>query len=343
MNKKPFIFITIGALIGFINWHYNWPTDLCTYVVYIPEWHWSKTKDKYVYGGFTADIGWALMVARYAYFSGVQFTLPTHWGHGGLGTSWRTMFQQTFTHHVDPGCFPRVIKLEAKYDDELRQRVKFKNFYKHGRGESPNPNVQRALGLQNVGRNDDLTTMRAVFKNAFGLTPDTRDIVDSLKPSMYEPYVSMHIRWGDKIGRGVKGDPKESSFVPLDHYIKYVPEWIKTVYVATDDHDSVLQLQALLPNHTIVTAAAPETHSGFSITQYKPDYAKTLQFWSEMEMMADAHVFIGNFQSSVAKTVQLMRHTYGTSFDVMDSFRNRKPWACCDTKYNGNCFWLCIS
>lgn len=300
----------------------------------VPDWHFSKSKQKYTFGGFTADMGWVLMVSRYAFSTGKEVAFPDHWGHGDLNTtSWETMFKTPYESCTRKSYFDNK-------NDRVRQKVKFKSYYTEMIGLNPNEQAQRALGFKFIEKNNDIKTMRALFSRIFQLNDHARKQVNKYKLRIAEPYVSMHIRWGDKIGRGPgTNDPKESVFIPLEHYVSQIPPHIRTIYVGTDDMTSIKELRHLLsPSHKIVHLDhIPK--GGFSISQYKPNITKTYRIWADMEMMSGGELFIGNFASNVARTVHLMKHT--PSIDVMDIMLKRTPWeTCCRNKYN-NCFWFC--
>jgi len=297
----------------------------------VPAWHFSKSKEKWIFGGFTADLGWILMVSRYAYSTSREVSFPKTWGHGDFNTTnWESMFEEPYKSCVHKTFF------ENK-NTRLRQKVKFKSFYNAGGGLNPNENAQKYLGFYLIEKNNDLKTMRSIFKKNFKLNESARKEVDKFKIDIQQPYVSIHVRWGDKIGRGHPQDPKESVFVPLKYYVSQIPSHIKNVYVGTDDANAILKLKELLPSHNLFYQNDLKV-GGFSITLYEPNITKTFQLWADIELMSEAQLFIGNFESSVSRITHLMRNQ--ESIDVIDVFKKRKRWQCCENKYN-NCFWFC--
>jgi hypothetical protein len=300
---------------------------------YVADWYYSNKRGKYIYGGFTADIGWILMVARYAYSTDHEFEFPNHWGHSGAGLSWDEMF-------IQPSNCINKITIEAKTNQKLRQKIKFKDYYTNNPLYKihPNKNIQKRFGMHGVSVKDDLSTMRVLFKRIFVLNTKSRFKIDRLKTKISEPYIGVHIRWGDKIGKGSVNDPIESVMIPLETYVDEIQKMnLKTIFVATDDHKAVIELSKLLPHYKIITSANVD-QSGFSINDYQPDLLGTLQLWSDMEMLAGAKYFIGNFESNVARTVHLMRST--ESIDIMNVHKSESQRQCCKIKYN-NCFWFC--
>lgn len=80
--------------------------------VLIPQWHYSLSKQQFIYGGITADMGWILTVARYALtMDNTTIQFPPNWGHSEVG-SWESIFEPI--HSVHP-TVPRF-ELSGKHD-----------------------------------------------------------------------------------------------------------------------------------------------------------------------------------------------------------------------------------
>lgn len=320
----------------------NNPMSTCEFnsnVVNVPVPHWSKTKKSYRYGGFTSDMGWLLMVARYAIAKHEYMEFPSHWGHSEQNYyGWSDMFIPV----VSPTCMKGT--MSVKYLDQrnttIRHDVKFKEYYtNYVTNHTYHPNEYIATRNGNKMTND-LGTMRQLFKWVFKVRPNIRKIIDQIKADVtridMQPYVSMHIRWGDKVGESKnKNDPVEGTKVPLEKYVKFLDRYpYDTVFVATDDVRSIGALKTLLgPNKQVLSMSQGR---GFSISDYKPSLQKTLTLWAEMELLAEGQVFITNMESNVAKTVHLMMPHGTITHDVQNFF------SCCDQgrRYN-NCFWFC--
>lgn len=310
---------------------------------YIPEWRYSRSKGRYSYGGFTADMGWILMVTRYALSdNNARMKFPRRWGHGPGG--WTDMFVQPYD-----GLCSEVIPL-LNSDSRIRHQIKFKDYYTE-RSEyklHPNRGIQDFFDIVPRDPTNDLVTMRRLFKYTFRLNSEVwedvqRALIDEM---MYSgPYVGVHIRWGDKIGRGSEdSDPRESTYIPVTLYADEIRENtnVTRVFVATDDYRAVQELRMALGDRYTVYTRARSGDRGFSITRYfkreRADLDVTKNLWIDMEILSRSELFIGNFESNVARMVHLMRDK--KSLDIMNVYRGKAQWTCCNNRYQ-NCFWFC--
>lgn len=325
-----------------VDYHLHVPAPVQFPVCLVPTWRYSKSKGRMSYGGFTADMGWILMISRYALsLDNARMVFPSEWGHGPHG--WTDMF-------IEPYRGPCSRRIEySNSDRELRQRVKFKDYYTERREYELHPNrgVQSYFGMDSDPVND-LVTMRRLFNYTFRLNPQvtprvTREVTARMDELDDVPYVGVHIRWGDKIGRGESGDPRESTYIPVSVYSNLIRDFdYRRVFVATDDYRAVEELRSDLgPDYTVYSRTAGSAQ-GFSINRYfrgeRDRLSGTLDLWIDMELMSRGAIFVGNFESNVARMVHLMRR--GPSYNVMDTFRGNDQFSCCRNKYQ-NCFWFC--
>jgi hypothetical protein len=304
-------------------------------VINIPEPHYSY---HYHYAGFTSDMGWILMMGRYSIANNEYMAFPNHWGHSEKSehnAGWMEMFEP-ITHsncHTDNITYKHI----DQHNAVIRQKIKFKDYYTNTINNStlhPNKKIIEYMNDNTVNLTDDLTVMRQLFKWIFKLKPRIRKIVDGNLIKIDEKYVSMHIRWGDKIGESKnKKDPIEGHKVSLKKYVQRIPANYNVVFVSTDDIRAVDELRLLLPVTTSIITTS--TGHGFSITDYKPTMSGTVKLWTEMKMMAAADIFITNMESNVAKMVHLMMENASQTIDVAYEF------ACCKHHRYNNCFWLC--
>jgi hypothetical protein len=131
------------------------------------------------------------------------------------------------------------------------------------------------------------------------------------------------------------------------HYGARLPE---VLFVASDDYNAAMLLGELLgPAVRVVTTATPSRDKGFSITEYREAWSDQAKFdaavrlWADMEMLAEAEVFLGTFQSNVDRMVQLMRFDKPANTTLaVDRFGSSR----CSPKarlnqINSHNFWLC--
>lgn len=305
----------------------------------IPQWHFSSSQKKYVFGGFTADLGWILTVARYSVLNNNYMLFPATWGHGGYQPT--DMFEQISLFK----CIPNHLyyrEIDAKYNKTLRHELKLFDFYDRGK---------RRVYPEYLHPENDLQSMRIIFFWIFKLNKISREYVEKYKRENLENYsgkkyvIGIHVRQGDKIGRG--GGPKESREIPLRHFYGTIKGLLDSrnltkneyIFVASDDYAVVKYFrQKGLKVDTLVDPS----NTGFRLHDYKPNLTKTLEFWAELEILAQANTFVTDMHSNVAKTVHLMRlgKDPDTTIDVGLTAHNKK--SCCQTgDWKRNCFWLC--
>lgn len=351
--------------LGSDNWgfiRYKNPLDVQYDHNLVPTWPcgWKKSVYKCKFGGLTADMGWPLMVARFALqetSKGVEFM--GQWGHGCVENTRSCKWDSFFKPLPNSKKSTPVL-----YSNKTaRHMIKMYKYYdsKHKRlAGKRNDFIIELAGMKNIIQPDnDLQTMRIVFTWLYQLNSSTRHVVDVQKKKVFDfdkPYIAMHVRWGDKVGRG--GGPKETSFIPLKNYIQALDCHFKsrnttpptTIFVATDDYSSVEELRKMLPSFKVYTSAESRSR-GFSIDKYRETvdnrgkYFRSVNLWADMEILANADVVAGNMGSNVLRMVHLMRedHDPDTTIDVAQYVRN--GYSCCNGSLEDrrrNCFWLCV-
>jgi hypothetical protein len=347
--------------------------------VRVPAFSYSKGRQDYVFGGLTADMGWPLMLSRYSLTSArehdraVQF-FP-RWGHGCAAeqeqqakASWTCLFDE-----VTPrACVAPDAKVEEwlSVNREQRHQAKLYDIFsdeaRPERARERNKGIVARAGLEGVLPFDsDIAAMRILFRWVFRLRPEARRRVEELKAPLLErlrgqPFSAIHIRWGDKVGRG--GGPQESLFIPAEKHVDaldcYYRRWRgladvpRTVFVASDDYAAVRKVSAYLGRGFNVVTSAEPSDKGFHLDTYRTatsdakKFDTTLRLWADMEVMAAADAFVGNHVSNVVKVVHMMRidKEPASTINVFD-VHVQEP-SCC-TKPDvaskmANCFTQCV-
>lgn len=307
----------------------------------IPDWYYSRRRQKRIYGGLTADMGWILMNVRYAIENDFNIEFPKHWGHGV--NDWEDFFLPIHDEHTSN--FSTKLVIENKTNRTLRHEIKMLN------------KQQQLNKWVPFKQTSDLIAMRTLFTSTFILNKRAREIVDALKytsgiPS-YQSYVGIHVRRGDKIG--LEDGPKESEIeVPISSYIDAIECYYKyrpipsVLFVATDDFSILYEINKKASHlfNRIVTIST-DSRLGFSITKYHKKslldkWYNTIEMWADLELLAGAETVIGSMESNVLRTVHLMRGNKepSSTIDIMNYHRNSRT--CCETgKWKQNCFFLC--
>ena len=339
--------------------------------VYVPGRRWSNSQRRFKAGGFTADMGWVLMVARYALIHNKAVQFPRYWGHGCAGNAsaggWTCFFQEITPERCLPQRHMRVNLVMS--DSTVRERVKLKDRYIDDLDKGAdskflqrNEEIVRLAG-EWLRADNDIQTMRQVFHWIFRLQPHTRALVKLFKQPLVKalrrPYIAMHVRWGDKVGKNnFKGEPIEGEMVPLRvyrdlvycYYAQHGSNMIpRTLFVATDDYDAVVELKKLMGKDFHVVTTAHPHHKGFSITDYHTEteaskFDKAVSLWGDMELLAGGEVFVGNMQSNIVRIVHLMRMGKPINTTLQLSLATVGN-SCCSrntgSTFIKNCFWTC--
>jgi hypothetical protein len=324
-------------------------------------------------------MGWPLMLARYSLTSAGEHDRAVHffphWGHGCA--PWHEQAEPAWTCLFDQITPRACVSPDAKVEEwlsvnkEQRHLAKLYDIFSDAahpeRARTRNKGIVARAGLEGVLPFDsDIAAMRILFRWVFRLRPEARRRVEELKAPLLErlrgrPFSAIHIRWGDKVGRG--GGPQESLFIPAETHVDaldcYYRRWRgladvpRTFFVASDDYEAVRKVQAYLgPGFDVVTSSDP-SDKGFHLKAYRTattdaeKFERTLRLWADMEVMAAADAFVGNHVSNVVKVVHMMRidKEPASTVNVFD-VHVEEP-SCCTkpdvSSKKDNCFTQCVS
>lgn len=235
-----------------------------------------------------------------------------------------------------------------------------------------------------IGGENDIQAMRQIFNWVFHLRPELRVKVDEIKASLKSDlkisgsYIGIHIRGGDKVGHNA-GGPLEAYEVPSEVYAQLIKcfflydypskypagsEEKPTVFIASDEYLLVEQLMLLLGDRFRVVTSSTKAQVGFNVNDYRGETSKSdleqarkkvavekskleqaIHLWADMEILAEAHVFVTSLQSNVARMIHLMRLGKPVNSTLSIPLHNRKISTCCLRNtveaLLANCFWFC--
>lgn len=172
----------------------------------------------------------------------------------------------------------------------------------------------RELGIQG----DVFQALRIVVNNIWNLRPDVKDLIYSRKKQLNLPkeYIGLHIRGGDKIS--------EANLYDVDAYIDKVRSVssCKVLFIATDDYNNVLKINSFYPEYKTYTLVS-ESAKGFKESAYNMAASEqrkemTLALLVDVELLAEASIFIGTYSSNIGMFMGLRRDIatcYGLDFE----------------------------
>jgi len=309
------------------------------------------------YGGFTADMGWALMVSMYsAETAGTCPEFSDAWGHGcdagQKPASWACFFRPIGRGQ---GGGAGVVKKLDSGSQPTRRAVRRDALYGRERGSRHRYPRLAALAGPCLDAMADLLAWRLVFRWTFRVNDNVRAKIDAIRARIKLParYAGAHIRLGDKVG--LRPGPREASpgtYEVNDYAVKlrlhYGARMPEALFVASDDYNAAVLLGELL-GVAVVTSAEPQRDKGFSITEYRTVWTDQQKFdaavrlWADMEILAGADAFLGTFQSNVDRTVHLMRFDKAANTTLaVDRFGHSRCSARArDVQITSHNFWLC--
>lgn len=327
--------------------------------VVIPSWI-ARSTGNYHFGGFTADMGWVLIVARHVLtqgnvLQGMQFQQV--FGHGGL---WTYFFEEI----TPTGCISddaNYTQLDYRNENDRRTAKMYSLF------DSSNPFTTKrnerifnhlSLDATMINHDNDLQATRIMFQWVFQPKLSIRRVIDEKKKVLKNgktEYIGIHVRRGDKT-TGL-GGPKESVSIDVDEFIadigcsEYASKHIRTVFVSTDEYIAFEEIRDRLGDQWNVYTTAVPNQRGFTIDSYRTNtdeykLESTINTWVDLELLSESSIFIGNFQSNIAKTVHYMRlgHDPNTSINTFVTRTNGRSCCAKEVEFRkADCFRDCTS
>jgi hypothetical protein len=271
--------------------------------------------------GLTAVLGILHDYGRFASAQGFAMRLPAFesWIYGGddgpNGTSWNTFFHE-ITAPECIGSDAEEVPTHRNNNVSAWIRDRFEKA-----PATRNAEIVRLAGLDGVlGGGNDVQALRILFRWMFRLQPWARARVEALKAPVLaalagRPYVAVHVRLGDKVGRGGIG---ESPLFPLGAYLRGVDCFYAAtappphMFVASDDYAAITGLRELVGPSVEVLSLTTANDTGhvqrnFNHAEGGQRLADVLRLWADLELLAKGELFVGNQRSNVLRTVHLMR------------------------------------
>lgn len=120
------------------------------------------------------------------------------------------------------------------------------------------------------------------------------------------PYIGVHLRRGDKIGR-------EMDSISLLVYKQFIMDQnIKNVYLTGDSYEEIQKLRNLLPKDFTVHSNTDTSMKGFNESIFKKydaheRYKSMIILLTDVELLVSSTVFIGTFSSCLSQYVGMRR------------------------------------
>lgn len=149
-------------------------------------------------------------------------------------------------------------------------------------------------------------------------------------------YIGLHVRRGDK--------EREVEEVELDQYVaavRLLGKGGEPVFLASDDGRVVGELSRKLRGRKVVALASVEGRKGHLQggwnKKWKGKYEEVVDLLVEVEMLANAKVFVGTFSSNLGRLVYVLRgrKRQGTGISLDDRWETGVAWRTFGKPYCG--------
>lgn len=273
-------------------------------------WKWTER-------GFFSEVYSLFIVKAYADISGHNFILINNSdAEVSENVQFNDFFEGTINHDTIEGSDNKSLKI---FDEGLLKTIK-STIIESYRRKTPVivPSLAFQLSMSERLKAKD-ALLRAIFKtyhNLFRLNVSTKEAIEKIKithglDSLNQTYHAIHIRRGDKL-------KFESEYIVADKYLERLDfKLAQVVYVATDDHEAIVEAQHWLKKHhgnsiRLMHMCEPgnsgyEQHE-FSRLSKRDKLIEINILLSEYDILRRAHTLVGSFKSNILRTLYLDRN-----------------------------------
>lgn len=162
-----------------------------------------------------------------------------------------------------------------------------------------------------VGEKRVLRRAREYAREVWRVNEETRERIDEMRTAVglerVETYVGVHVRRGDKV--------REVAEVDIAQYVDAVRALSSDsvpVFVASDDGSAVVAMRRRLRDRVVLAVGGAEGRKGHVQAEVnrrfmKGKYGRVVELLFEVEVLANASVFVGTFSSNLARLVHVLR------------------------------------
>jgi hypothetical protein len=126
-----------------------------------------------------------------------------------------------------------------------------------------------------------------------------------------KPYVSLHIRRGDK----VTGNLKEADIVSLSKYVEQIEKIkpnISNVFIATDDYSVIEEFKKICPVDWQIITFCERNNKGYDEAGFlskNSEETKTdmISLFNDLHFLAESEYFIGTYSSNIGRLIALIK------------------------------------
>ena len=159
-----------------------------------------------------------------------------------------------------------------------------------------------------------------VYHHNTEIEKELNQVIQSI--NIKSPYISVHIRRGNKIIELKKNNKK---FTGIEYFIKEIKKHrdiSSSIFLATDDYSVVEELRTQLPDYKIYTTTS-KIHKGFYEKKFDDlgidgRRQEIIRLFADLHFMCQGDFFIGEWSSNIGRLVLLFRNCNKDTAKMLD-------------------------
>ena len=163
-----------------------------------------------------------------------------------------------------------------------------------------------ALGIEG----DLFHAKQRIVKIVYRHNDEINTVIDAQNETLnnFKPYISVHIRRGDKIAEEKNIEPVEY----VDKIKQNNPTNINNIFIASDDHSAIQEFKKICPSHwNIKTFCAPHKKGydqpTFAKENKKIKKQQMIDLFIDIHFLKESEFFIGTHTSNVGRFIALFK------------------------------------
>lgn len=270
--------------------------------------------------GFFSEINNLVLAILYCLENNIEFVLHSRGWAASVNLGWQDYFQPFCKETNNPffnreSVFGVAPGRAARACDHIQRR--WLPRYLNAQDIWPDMRspefLAREFNIPELGISGDLfhaaqVILQMIFRPRAEITRYLEEKNDLLRD--LSPYVSVHIRRGDK----VFGGGREAEKIEIDDYIDKIkslkPE-SNQIFISTDDYSVVDEFMDKTPQEWKITTFCSQTSEGYVQREFNNSgkdqkYADILALLTDIRFLSRAEWFVGTYSSNVALFVALL-------------------------------------
>lgn len=270
--------------------------------------------------GFASEINNMLSAILYCLINGYEFRLSSRYWNSSYKNGWSDYFIE-FCEEDNDYAFKNKLTCfsEIKYETlngKIRGKIDKLFFPKQ-------KTILKSNSTWDAIRNEEFFSShfsipeldidgdifhakQIILKMIYRLNPELLKAIAEKDFDSTQPYISIHIRRGDKI------TTNEAQMIEIENYVESIKKLdinIRNIFIATDDYSTVESFRRLCPDWNIITFCQQAEHGHEqSIFNQKRGLEKKnvmIDLLTDIHYLSNATYFVGTYSSNIGRLVAL--------------------------------------